>query len=199
MKALQKLKNWPLIDKIALGIGALIAVSVFAMIISQFLPERSLNEESVAPVETPKAADTAVTPKEEQEPQIVTYGIGESAEFGDYIITVKKAASEVTEEDSRLLDVQIEVKNNGKEPVNVDSSYFKLLDAEDREFDPSDSVSFGGDPIFMYDSINPGLKLTKKVKFEIPADVTSAKLAMRDNMFDLGGADYIYFDLGTVK
>ena len=183
-------------------IGAVIGGVLVFVLIASIPPLMTSNSEQNDQIRetTQPTAQTNNTVKEaEPEPQEVTYKVGEPAAFGDYGIIVKEVTTEPKEDNVLLLDVLIEVTNNGKKPVKVDSSYFKLLDADDREFEPEDDVSFGGDPIFMYDSINPGLNLTKKVKFEIPADVTSAKLAMRDNMFDLGGADYIYFDLGTVK
>ncbi|WP_429367348.1 DUF4352 domain-containing protein [Paenibacillus sp. DS2015] len=128
---------------------------------------------------------------------VVTYVVGERVKFGDYGITVVDVTA-VIKDEVRHIDILIEVENKGKEPIRVDSSYFKLLDTNDREFEPSDSFSFEGDPVFMYDSINPGLKLTKKVKFEVPTDVTSATLSMRDNMFDFG-AEYTLINLGDFK
>lgn len=75
-----------------------------------------------------------------------------------------------------------------------------MYDQNDRKFETDAMDSFGGDPIFLMDSINPGLSLTRKVIFAVPEDVTSVKLAVRDNMFDLfDSADYVYIDIGSVK
>ncbi|ANS75063.1 hypothetical protein AWM70_10985 [Paenibacillus yonginensis] len=145
------------------------------------------------------AAATTTSPEPSASESATVYQVGQSASFGDYGVTVNKVTATTNDDGALSVKVTIEVENNGNAPINVDSSYFKLLDGSNREFAPDDSLSWDGDPIFMYDKINFGLKLTKSVIFKVPAEVTSAVLAMRDNMFDFGGAEYINFDLGTFK
>ncbi|NUU74262.1 DUF4352 domain-containing protein [Paenibacillus xylanilyticus] len=162
-------------------------------------------DEAVVISQTPEVKTVSseyTTPeKEKADEAVVIHDIKDVVTFGDYEINVKDVSiAKGNEEGSKVIEVRVAVKNTGKEPISVDSSYFQLYDQDERKFDSDDTVSFEGDPIFMVDDINPGLSLTRKVIFEVPDDVETVNLAMRNNMFDiLDSADYVYIGLGKVK
>lgn len=138
-----------------------------------------------------------VTEEEETKPAPVVVKKGERGQLGEYSTKVIKAESSPIEGGQRLT-VHVDIKNVGKKPISVDRGYFQLVDAEDRTFEPSDYVDVTSNSFFM-ETINPGMSLSGSVVFDIPTDVEEAALAMRDNMFDFGGAEYVYFYLGELK
>lgn len=156
------------------------------------------NETSSTPVDAVKVGEGSQEVKEETKETVKTYKKGERGEFGDYSVKVIKSQSDVIE-GGKSISVFMDVKNIGKEPISIDSSYFQLVDSDERIFDPADVFSISSDPIFLMDTINPGMSLSGKVVFEVPADVKSATIAMRDNMFDFGGAEYIFLEVGTFE
>lgn len=151
--------------------------------------------------ETAQNVSVAAAPEEDEletKAEAKVYKKGERGIFGDYSIKVIKTKSEVIK-GGKSVSIYMDIKNEGKKPINIDSSYFQLIDSEERVFEPADLVGLSNDPIFMMDSINPGMSLSGKVVFEVPSDVKSATIAMRDNMFDFGGAEYVFFDVGQLK
>lgn len=149
---------------------------------------------------TAEAATTDTSTAENTEPAQL-FGLNEMATFGDYGVTAFKTKLTKGNETNKI-QVIVKVKNLGKQPIQIDSSYFNLIDGSDRQFDPSADLTFNDDGTaasFLMETINPGLSLQKSVFFDVPPDVTEAKLSMRDNMFDFGGAKYVFIDLGQIK
>lgn len=151
-------------------------------------------------VQQSQSTAEAAAPTESNEPAQL-FGLNEMATFGDYGVIAFKTKLTKGNETNRI-QVIVKVKNLGKQPIQIDSSYFNLIDGSDRQFDPSADLTFNDDGTaasFLMETINPGLSLQKSVFFDVPPDVTEAKLSMRDNMFDFGGAKYVFIDLGQIK
>ncbi|QJC52593.1 DUF4352 domain-containing protein [Paenibacillus albicereus] len=116
--------------------------------------------------------------KEEAAPaEPVMAKIGEELQVGDVVFKVNK--TRVTKEikngeyfvfkpdaeGSAYYVVNVTITNKGKETIQTDSSFFKLL-KDEIEYSPTSLL--GADGFFMYDGINPGLSQTGNVAFEIP-------------------------------
>lgn len=116
--------------------------------------------------------------------------VGSSAEFGDHMYT-PGLTSLIEGTDSDIIKVIINVKNDGKDPINIISvSQFSLIDSFDRKYNPS---NIDGES-----NLGPGLSTNITAKFTVPKDVWTSntlKIAIRDDMFDFGGADYKYISL----
>lgn len=130
---------------------------------------------------------------------IKVYGINESFVFEDWEYTVLgfEESNEYNgyETDNKFIIVTIKVKNNGKKPATISNDYFILIDEDDRiyESDSTRDISLQDDMYFsIVDKINPGLKKEGRISFETPQDVNKFMLAIRNNMFDFGGAEYRY-------
>lgn len=128
-----------------------------------------------------------------------SYKAGESFLFGELEYTVlgfeekKEHNSHKTE--NKFVIVTVKVKNSGKKPVSVTNDCFVLIDKDNRiyESDPMRDISFKDKDYFsLTDNINPGIVKNGRVSFEIPENVNLFTLAIRDNMFDFGGAEYRY-------
>lgn len=194
---------WSKLDKRALApiVFIVAGVLLFGFIYSLNNKKSENVTNDVTYAELPAAQPEVINTPSPEPKKAVVHNISDTVAFGDYEVNVKDVNSaDGSEEGSKSIEVRIKVKNVGKEPINIDSSYFLLYDQDERKFEPSDLISFTDDPSFMYDDINPGLSLTRKVVFEVPDDVSTAKIAMRDNMFDLfESAEYMYIDLGEIK
>lgn len=150
--------------------------------------------------------DNTIAQKEKanKNKDIKTYKVGDSFMFGDLEYTV--SGFEVKKEynghrtENKFVIVTVKVKNNGKEPVTVTGGYFVLVDKDNRvyEGDPTRDISFRDKEYFsLTESINPGIVKKGRVSFEIPENVNVFMLAIRNNMFDFGGAEYRYVALNN--
>lgn len=129
------------------------------------------------------------------------YGIGDSVYVNELAYVVNDVEiQEDEEQEQKYVIATIEARNIGKQPATVTSEYFVLFDSEGRmyESDPFESMAVSGDEYFsIADPINPGLKKQAKVFFVVPIDAVDFTLAIRDNMFDFGGAQYQFVYLGN--
>lgn len=132
------------------------------------------------------------------------YKINEPFIFEDLEITVLsyEEAKEYNgyETDNKYIIATVSIANKGKQPVTIAGSNFILIDADDQVYDndPVRDVSFQNDNYFsITDKINPGLTKQGSVSFEVPESLNAFALGIRDNMFDVGGASYVYVILKT--
>lgn len=65
------------------------------------------------------------------------------------------------------LVLTIEVSNNGDEPIYVTSSDIKLFDKEGRKYVTDSEAMMYLDNSFVFETINPGIKATGKVVFDV--------------------------------
>jgi hypothetical protein len=132
---------------------------------------------STEPQEQPK--ENEEKPKEEK-PKMA--GIGETIKVGDVAFTVhgtstaKNVGGEFgSNAQGTFLVVDVSVKNEGKEAITTDSSFFKLK-VGDVEYEASGEASIyaNEDTDFFLQKVNPGLENRGKVVFDVPDDVVNA-------------------------
>lgn len=91
--------------------------------------------------------------------------------------------------------VTVEAKNDSKKAISISPEQFLLKDSANREYkgDSSRDIKIFGERkhFSITDDINPGLSRTGVVSFEVPSADGNYSLAIRDNMFDFGGAEYV--------
>jgi len=135
------------------------------------------------------------------EPKLNKIGITVPFNHGRYTVKEVKESNEYNGQktENKFVIVTVEVENSSNKPIFVSGDQFVLIDEKGNNYlrDGMRDASFGEkNPTFsITDDLNPGVKRTGNVSFEVPVDVTDYQLAVRDNMFDFGGAEYIYFDL----
>ncbi|MGF6353095.1 hypothetical protein ABIE27_001004 [Paenibacillus sp. 4624] len=139
-----------------------------------------------------KKADTAdskpatATAQKEAKNEVKLAGIGDELKIGDVVFKVNKVSTknEIKEgqflsykpssDGSVFLVVNATLKNEGKQMITTDSSFFQLKKGE-ITYAPTTMISVSN-KIFMYDGINPGLSQTGNVVFEIPEDLNDFEL-----------------------
>lgn len=123
-----------------------------------------------------------------------TFGLNERVIVGSFSYKVtsaeksKKYGFRTT--DNTYVILNIEAVNISKNADYVSSNFFVLVDNEGRQHEHFSSE------FSMTKDINPGLKTTGKIAFEVPNNAKNISLAIRDNMFDFGGAQYSFVKLG---
>ncbi|WP_433943591.1 DUF4352 domain-containing protein [Paenibacillus sp. SN-8-1] len=96
--------------------------------------------------------------------------------------------------DSKFVVVEVKAQNSNNKPASIMSSMFKLKDSRGNEYSADTFASNISDL-----SVNPGLTRTGNVSFEVPTNASGFVLGVSSDMFDFGGADYKYVDLGAIK
>lgn len=109
-----------------------------------------------------------------------SYGIGQTVPVGDveYKINSKKTVKRVgskyfgKDADGVYLILNVSIKNNGKKPLTVSDSFFKLLKG-DTEYGPDSSAGIyaNENADFFYKEVNPGNVLTGNVVFDVTKEV----------------------------
>lgn len=170
-------------------------------------PASSIQTEEV---ETETDSESATEQEEEateedrEEGNNEVYGIGDYVEVGKLAYTVHSVeTTNILESDNQFIDpattdgqfviVEIEAFNNDSETRMVDSSMFKLIDDQGREFNTSTDTDVmmvldESLNLFLQD-INPGISKTGKLVFELPNDVTSYELQVSSG-FGFAGGEY---------
>ena len=96
-------------------------------------------------------------------------------------------------EDNKFLILHVTIKNISKEMISLDSRSFQLY-SEDTQYSHTMIMVDDG---LNYDSINPGVKIKKRVFFDVPkniADSKNLKLKLGSTFFSNTGGN-IEFDL----
>ena len=87
--------------------------------------------------------------------------------------------------------VTLKIENRGKETRTTDSSQFKIVDSQGREFERSvdgqtaAGLSRGKVDLFLQ-QIQPGLSFTGDIIFDLPADATGIQLIAKGTLFSKG-------------
>ena len=157
----------------------------------------------VKPQRDEAAAPSPPPPPPSQAPEEEVVRMGQPVTVGDASWTVTSAQPR-SQLNSRYADskqgnfvvVDFTFTNNGTEAKTLHSTALKLLDSNQREFDP-DTDTFGYIPndrdIFL-EQVNPGLTEEGQVIFSVAPDATGFRLEVSDtNWFKTGKA---YVDLG---
>ena len=130
-------------------------------------------------------------PKKEEK----QYNIGDSLKVGDVVFTVKgkSTASNVGGEfgqnaQGKYLILDMAIKNEGKEALTIDSSFFKLLGggAEYTADATADIFANEAGGSFFLQSVNPNLEFTGKIVFDVPEEIANGddvKLNVQTGIF----------------
>ncbi|USK43569.1 DUF4352 domain-containing protein [Cytobacillus oceanisediminis] len=165
------------------GFIGLIVLSVIISLATGGDEEKATTE----PKKEDQTESTSAKPKEKEEkkeePKVS--GLNEPTKVGDVVFTAAgtSTAASVGPEgfgqtaQGTYLIVDVAVKNESKEAITTDSTFFKLKvgDVEyeaDATADIYANEAGGG---FFLQKINPGLEFKGKIVFDVPADVVSSK------------------------
>lgn len=107
-------------------------------------------------------------------------------------VSAQKIGTETTT--NQYVIITIDAENGNSKAITITSGQFVLIDDQNRQYKESTTdFIFDLDSYFsIADDINPGLKKSGQIVFEVPADSHEFVLAIRADMFDFGGADYKY-------
>src|SRR5699024_8153772 len=144
-------------------------------------------EENAEEVKAANQADKETNANGDNNEEVEMIKSGEPAEVADGTFTVNSVeeANEIQSDNEFIDDVEtsgkfvildVEVKNGKDESINIDSSYFKFITNENKEYDPSsdvDAMMALGDKAsyFFLEQINPDLSTDGKIVFEVGEDV----------------------------
>jgi hypothetical protein len=143
--------------------------------------------EKPAETEKPKEAEAKKEETKKEEPKEVTVGKGQPLKVGDVTFTVTgtSTATNVGGEygvkaQGQFLILDVIVKNEGKEAITTDSSFFKLKSGDiTYDADGTAAVYANEDNNFFLQKVNPGLENKGKVVFDIPADATNLQVQVQ--------------------
>lgn len=150
--------------------------------------EESTEPKTDKPAEPAVAGTTDTKKKEEKkekpaEPKVA--GIGEAVKVGNVVFTVHGTETAKTIGNSALsqnaqgtyLIVDASVKNEGKESITTDSSFFKLKSggAEYEADATADMYVNDANTMFFLQKVNPGNTTRGKIVFDVNDDVVNAK------------------------
>ncbi|KON86580.1 telomeric repeat-binding factor 2 [Sporosarcina globispora] len=163
-----------------LGFIGLIVLSVIISMATGGDEEQASNE----PKEEEKAENNSAKPEEKKEEPKVS-GLNEPTKVGDVVFTAAgtSTAASVGPEgfgqtaQGTYLIVDVAVKNESKEAITTDSTFFKLKvgDVEYEADSTADIYANEAGGGFFLQKINPGLEFKGKIVFDVPADVVSSK------------------------
>lgn len=171
---------------IAFGFLGLIALGVIIGACSDDSTETTTEPAKVEEKQEPKKEEPKKEVKKEKpapKKEEKQYNIGDTLKVGDVSFTVhgKSTASNVGGQygqsaSGKYLIVELTVKNESKEAMMINSSYFKVLgNGAEYEADATADIyaNEAGKSFFLQD-INPGIEFKGKIVFDLPAEVADA-------------------------
>jgi hypothetical protein len=151
--------------------------------------DTSSDTEAAAPAAEEPAAEEPAAEEPAVEEEIAK--IGDPLKVGDLVFTVNDA--EVTTELTSPLGaktgnwmlVTVTVKNESKEAIMIDTSFFKLLEPDGTEYETdSDNLMYiDTEQSFFLENINPKLEKQGQVLFAIPEGITEFNLQVQTGVF----------------
>jgi len=147
--------------------------------------------ESPEPAANEAGATDSEQPAEAAEPEEQVAKVGDALKVGDLVFTVNDAAmttelkSPFGSKTGNWMVVTVTVKNESKEAVTIDSSFFKLLESDGTVYETdSDGLMYlEPEDNFFLEKINPKLEKQGKVLFAIPEGVTGLQLQVQTGLF----------------
>jgi RNA polymerase subunit RPABC4/transcription elongation factor Spt4 len=138
-------------------------------------------------------ADTSKTTTAEKTSTEKIYAVGDSFAAGKLGIIVNKVGEQTVFKsgnqfiddvttDGKFVVVNVTLTNNDTSARMFDSTQFKLIDSQKREFDPYTDTDLmmiiGNDNDLFLENCNPGMSRTGTIVFEVPADTATYDLAV---------------------
>lgn len=177
-----------------IGCGSVVGLFVLLVLIGSLLgddnsnnPSNNSSDKATQSQENKKQENK----KQESEKKDKLVGISEELKVGDVVFKVNKieevnsisAANGYMKytpdaEGAVFLKVNVTVKNTGKEMINTDSSFFKIITSDGVEYSPS-TIIVADEEYFLFEGINPGLAQTGNVVFEVPSGLKGLNLQVQ--------------------
>lgn len=130
--------------------------------------------------------------KEEKKEQVKEYKVGDvvPVEKFEYKVNSIKTAKKIGNEfmnkttNGQFLIINVTIKNNDKEARIIDTSLFKIIDSQGREFEPlaDGDVYVNVNTSFFLEEVNPNLSRTGNIVFEMPKDAKGLKLEVNSGV-----------------
>lgn len=143
--------------------------------------------------------------KEEKKEQVKVYKVGDvvPVEKFEYKVNSIKTAKKIGNEfmnkttNGQFLIINVTIKNNDKEARIIDTSLFKIIDSQGREFEPlaDGDVYVNENTSFFLEEVNPNLSRTGNIVFEMPKDAKGLKLEVNSGVGLAAGVTAL-IDLG---
>lgn len=157
-----------------------------------------VQQQSAAPAQAPAQQPEK---KAEPAPAPTAYKVGQPVPVDKFTYTVnsvsnkKKIGNEYMNKQTEgtFLVLNVSIKNGDKEARMMDTSLFKIKDANGTEYDPfaEGDIYVNNDPLFL-SNVNPGLTKKANVVFELPPDAKGLKLEVSSGMgFSAGQTESI--------
>jgi len=178
-------------QKLKIGFGKKILIGVGVLIILGIIGSKSSDKTTTTTASSSTAKPTATT-----EP-VKPAELSKEGISSNVTISVKGFESQDTIGDNQFSTakaqgvfkvVTINIINNQKDAITIDSNSFKLMDDQKREFSDSSEAqmalmsSSSGDKGFFLKQINPGMSIDGHVVFDVPKDAKGFTLKARGGM-----------------
>lgn len=148
------------------------------------------------------SGDTKSSEEKEKPAEEKSAKVGDPLKVGDVVFTVhsKTTANNVGGEfgedaEGKFLILDVSVKNEGKESITTDASFFKLKSGDTTyEASSSAAVYANENAEFFLAQVNPGIENKGKVVFDVPADAAKSNDLILQVQTGLFGTE-----TGTIK
>lgn len=163
------------------------AVVVLGIIIGLFASGDDSSDGAQGESNQPKQEESTNSNDKENDSKVKKVGIGETATVADVGFTVKNVKTtgkidsgnqfiEDAKTSGKYVILDVTVKNDQKEPLTINSGYFKIKSSDGTTYEPvtdGQVIMAMGDNMgdFFLTQINPGLSKSGKVVFEVPKDL----------------------------
>lgn len=177
----------PFYKRVWFWVIAVIVVIIFAGAIGGGGDEGSASAGSTTSTEAGSTTTSASAETTAAEAPAVSVGIRQPLTVGDLVFTVTEVATTDTldfygdTKSGHWLVVNVNVANNSKEAVTIDSSYFKLLESDGTVYETdSDSIMYiDSEKSLFLEEINPKLSKDGQLLFAIPVSVDTNALTLQ--------------------
>lgn len=152
------------------------------------------NDTDATPIVSAPKDELKEDPVEEPKNEVVEVGIGVPASIADVSFTVNSVEEtneiksgnqfiDSAKTEGKFVIVDVTIKNDKKEAITINSSYFKLINVDGVEYDPNTDgavmMAMMEEEDFFLQQVNPGLSKTGKVVFEVGSDLDLNTVVLR--------------------
>lgn len=161
------------------------------------MEENNGTQTANAPTQEQSSGGKQETKTEEKKEQAKEYKVGDvvPVEKFEYKVNSIKTATKIGNEflnkktDGQFLIINVTVTNKDSEARIIDTSLFKIIDSQGREFEPmADGDVYVNENVeFFLQEVNPNLSKTGNIVFEMPKDAKGLKLEVNSGVGFAGG------------
>lgn len=125
----------------------------------------------------------------------------EDVTAGSLVFNVSEVSSGKTlgsaKTENLFIILKVKITSNDTKPRDISTSLFKLQDSQNRTFEAYDNY-YGNDSL-IYETINPGLTVTKTILFEIPSTLKGNVSLLANSGVALAGGVTVKINLLTLQ